>query len=187
MMEKKNTGNSRSAGIPPASRSILYRATCRRDAGAPRLHPWIRPRYIPAAMSDTAPINAGHGFHVLTKPIGPICNLDCRYCFYLEKEKLYPNERQWRMSDEVLEEYIRQYIQDQPMPEINFAWQGGEPTLLGVEFFRKVVGSGRVVPNMVHANDAAETVALCDSWIHVRTASDWLEATDGPKRLQIGL
>ena len=88
-------------------------------------------------MTDTA--HPAHGFHVLTKPIGPICNLDCKYCFYLEKEKLYPGEQQWRMSDEVLETYIRQYIQDQPGPEINFAWQGGEPTLLGVDFFRKVV------------------------------------------------
>src|SRR5215813_2693223 len=78
-------------------------------------------------------------FHVLTKPIGPICNLDCKYCLYLEKEKLYPDERSWRMNDEVLEQYIRQYIQDQATTEINFAWQGGEPTLLGVEFFRKVI------------------------------------------------
>src|ERR1039458_2084871 len=187
MMEKKNTGNSRSAGIPPASRSILYRATCRRDAGAPRLHPWIRPRYIPAAMSDTAPINAGHGFHVLTKPIGPICNLDCRYCFYLEKEKLYPNERQWRMSDEVLEEYIRQYIQDQPMPEINFAWQGGEPTLLGVEFFRKVVGlqqkyaGGRKISNALQTNGTL----LDNEWCEFLAAHKFLIglSIDGPREL----
>jgi len=79
--------------------------------------------------------DAGHGFHLLTKPVGPICNLDCKYCFYLEKEKLYPGENQWRMSDAVLEEYILQYIHSQPAPEINFAWQGGEPTLPGVEFF----------------------------------------------------
>src|SRR5436189_3570282 len=78
-------------------------------------------------------------FHVMTKPIGPICNLDCKYCFYLEKEKLYPDERKWKMNDEVLERYIHQYIQSQPTPEVNFAWQGGEPTLLGVGFFRRVV------------------------------------------------
>ena len=92
-------------------------------------------------MNDAAPIHAGQGFHLLTKPIGPICNLDCQYCFYLEKEKLYPDERQWRMSDAALEEYIRQYIQDQPGPEIYFAWQGGEPTLLGVEIGRRSRGS----------------------------------------------
>jgi uncharacterized protein len=61
-------------------------------------------------------------FHVMTKPIGPICNLDCKYCFYLEKEKLYPQPGSWRMSDEVLESYIRQYIQQQDVPQISFAW-----------------------------------------------------------------
>src|SRR5438445_2944774 len=80
-----------------------------------------------------------NGFHVLAKPVGPICNLDCKYCFYLEKQQLYPDETKWRMSDEVLEEYIRQYIENQPGEQVNFAWQGGEPTLLGVGFFRKVV------------------------------------------------
>src|SRR5205085_2654586 len=81
----------------------------------------------------------GRAFHVMTKPIGPICNLDCKYCFYLEKEKLYPNERKWKMSEEVLEAYVSQYIGSQDVPEISFAWQGGEPTLLGVEFFERVV------------------------------------------------
>ena len=56
-------------------------------------------------------------FHILTKPIGPICNLDCKYCFYLEKEALYPGENQWRMSDAVLEEYVRQYIRSQPVDQ----------------------------------------------------------------------
>src|SRR5579871_5659258 len=82
-------------------------------------------------------------FHIMTKPIGPICNLDCKYCFYLEKEGLYQEERKarpsWQMPDEILESYIRQYIEQQEIPEISFAWQGGEPTLLGVRFFRKVV------------------------------------------------
>src|SRR5215210_7579351 len=82
-------------------------------------------------------------FHVMTKPIGPICNLDCKYCFYLEKESLYQNEqartRSWQMPDDVLESSIAQYIAGQDVPEISFAWQGGEPTLLGVRFFRKIV------------------------------------------------
>src|SRR6516225_7078459 len=79
------------------------------------------------------------GFHVMAKPVGPICNLDCKYCFYLEKEGLYPNNSNWRMSDEILEAYIRQYIEAQTVPVITFAWQGGEPTLLGVDYFRTVV------------------------------------------------
>lgn len=78
-------------------------------------------------------------FHVLAKPIGPICNLDCKYCFYLEKEVLYPQVAKWAMRDEVLESYIRQYIEAHDAPEVSFAWQGGEPTLLGVEYFRRVV------------------------------------------------
>jgi len=138
-------------------------------------------------MNDAAPINAGHGFHVLTKPIGPICNLDCRYCFYLEKEKLYPNERQWRMSDEMLEEYIRQYIQDQPVPEINFAWQGGEPTLLGMEFFRKVVelqqkyAGGRKISNALQTNGTL----LDNEWCEFLAAHKFLIglSIDGPREL----
>src|ERR1700744_4873602 len=86
-----------------------------------------------------SPVSAGRPFHVMTKPIGPICNLDCSYCFYLEKEELYPDTRKWAMAEEVLEKYIRDYIEQQDVPEISFAWQGGEPTLLGVGYFRKVV------------------------------------------------
>src|SRR5438445_6745379 len=93
---------------------------------------------VSLSSSTTLPVRPT-AFHVMTKPIGPICNLDCKYCFYLEKEKLYPDERRWKMSDEVLDRYIQQYIESQPVSEANFAWQGGEPTLLGVDFFRKVV------------------------------------------------
>jgi uncharacterized protein len=76
-------------------------------------------------------------FQVIAKPIGPICNMDCKYCFYLEKGNIYPGKMNWSMSDSVLESFIRQYIQTQSVPQINFTWQGGEPTLLGVEFFKK--------------------------------------------------
>ena len=80
-------------------------------------------------------------FHLLCKPIGPICNLRCAYCFYLQKEALYPKGERWKMSDETLEAYVRQYIEAQPevVQEIDFAFQGGEPTLMGLEFFRRVV------------------------------------------------
>ncbi|RKZ07029.1 anaerobic sulfatase maturase, partial [bacterium] len=60
----------------------------------------------------------------MTKPIGPLCNLDCKYCFYLEKEKLFPKNENYWMNDEVLETYIRNYTQSQNTPEIQFAWQG---------------------------------------------------------------
>ena len=79
----------------------------------------------------SSPLSASpNAFHVMTKPIGPICNLDCKYCFYLEKEKLFPANENFKMSDEVLENYVRQYIQQQDVPEITFACQGAEPTLL---------------------------------------------------------
>ncbi len=74
----------------------------------------------------------------MTKPRGAICNLDCKYCYFLKKEALFPGS-DFRMSDAVLEEYTRQYIVAQPQPEVSFAWQGGEPTLMGLEFFRKAV------------------------------------------------
>src|SRR5438067_5161564 len=90
-------------------------------------------------MPEVLSARPARAFHIMTKPIGPLCNLDCRYCFYLEKEKLYPQTRSFKMSDEVLESYVRQYIEAQHVPEISFAWQGGEPTLMGVDFFRRVV------------------------------------------------
>jgi len=138
-------------------------------------------------MNQSSPITAGGGFHVLTKPIGPICNLDCSYCFYLEKQKLYPDESHWRMSDEVVEAYIRQYIQDQPVPEINFAWQGGEPTLLGVDFFRKVVelqrkhAGGKTISNALQTNGTL----LDDEWGEFLALNKFLVglSIDGPREL----
>jgi uncharacterized protein len=77
-------------------------------------------------------------FHVLAKPTGAICNLDCDYCFFLSKELLYPGDR-FRMSDEALENYIRQLFEAHGVPEVVIAWQGGEPTLMGLDFFRRSV------------------------------------------------
>ena len=94
----------------------------------------------------------------MAKPIGPICNLDCMYCYYLEKEKLFPKGENFRMKPEVLESYIRQYCESQSSPEITFAWQGGEPTLLGVDYFRRIVelekkyAGGRPVHNALQTN-----------------------------------
>jgi uncharacterized protein len=77
-------------------------------------------------------------FHLLSKPTGAICNLDCKYCFFLSKEMLYPGDR-FRMSDELLETYIRQLLEAQPLGEVNVAWQGGEPTLMGLDFFKRSI------------------------------------------------
>jgi len=75
-------------------------------------------------------------FHLLAKPTGATCNLDCKYCFFLSKEMLYPGDR-FRMSDELLDTYIRQLLEAQPADEVSVAWQGGEPTLMGLDFFRR--------------------------------------------------
>jgi uncharacterized protein len=81
--------------------------------------------------------NSPFPYHIMAKPTGAICNLDCAYCFFLEKEKLYP-ESNFRMSDDVLKAYLKQYIQSQPrVAEIMVTWQGGEPTLMGLDFFKK--------------------------------------------------
>jgi serine-type anaerobic sulfatase-maturating enzyme len=77
-------------------------------------------------------------FHLLAKPTGAICNLDCKYCFFLSKEMLYPGSR-FRMADELLETYIRQLLEAQQTPDITIAWQGGEPTLMGLDFFNRSI------------------------------------------------
>ena len=124
----------------------------------------------------------------MTKPIGAICNLDCVYCYYLEKEKLYPGTRNFRMPDEVLESYVRQYIESQNAPEISFAWQGGEPTLLGVDFFRRVVGlqkkycpTGKRITNALQTNGTF----LDDEWCQFFRAHDFLIglSIDGPREI----
>jgi uncharacterized protein len=84
-------------------------------------------------------VSAPPAFHLLAKPTGAVCNLDCSYCFFLSKEMLYPGSR-FRMADELLEAYVRQLIEAHArVPEVAVAWQGGEPTLMGVEFFRRSV------------------------------------------------
>jgi uncharacterized protein len=126
-------------------------------------------------------------FHILAKPIGPICNLDCRYCFYLEKESLYPQERKWAMPADVLERFIRQYIEAQDAEEINFAWQGGEPTLLGVEFFQRVVelqrkyAGGKIIHNALQTNGTL----LDDEWCQFLRENGFLVglSIDGPAEL----
>ena len=89
-------------------------------------------------MTFTLPKNAPPAFHLLAKPTGAVCNLDCKYCFFLSKEMLYPGSR-FRMADELLETYIRQLLESHQIPEVNVAWQGGEPTLMGLDFFKRSV------------------------------------------------
>jgi uncharacterized protein len=129
-------------------------------------------------------------FHVIAKPVGPICNLDCRYCFYLEKERIYPDNKgmaAWAMRGEVLESFVRQYIEAQEVPVVSFAWQGGEPTLLGIDFFRRAVelqkkySGGKRVENGFQTNG----VLLDDRWCEFLAANRFLVglSIDGPSGL----
>jgi len=127
------------------------------------------------------------GFHIMAKPVGPICNLNCRYCFYLEKENLYPATASWAMPDDVLESYIRQYIEAQEAPTISFAWQGGEPTLLGVDYFRRVVELEKRYANGKRIENAFQTngILLDDAWAEFLAAKRFLVglSIDGPAEL----
>ncbi|WP_165313748.1 anaerobic sulfatase maturase [Vibrio ziniensis] len=113
--------------------------------------------------------SACNPFHVLVKPIGPLCNLDCDYCFYLDKSELFPNKNRFDMSDEALEAHIKAYIEGQPSGtnEVTFGWQGGEPTLRGIEFYKKAIAfqhhykrHGMTVVNTFQTNG----VLLDDDW-----------------------
>jgi uncharacterized protein len=120
-----NPGEPGSSSLPPGFKIV--------QAGMP-------PR--PVDKYDAPLLVAGQSqqrFHVMIKPGGSTCNLDCDYCFYLSKETLPGGPGSGRMSDEVLERFIQEYIAGVTGPEVVFSWQGGEPTLLGLEFFRKVV------------------------------------------------
>ncbi len=81
---------------------------------------------------------ASREFQVMVKPVGAVCNLDCRYCYYLEKKDLYPHAGQFRMADDLLERYIVQHIEASPAESILFSWHGGEPTILGLDYFRRI-------------------------------------------------
>ncbi len=107
-------------------------------------------------------------FHVLANPVGALCNLDCTYCYYLEKEHLYPNEKARVMADETLEKFIQQYIVAQVGPTVQFLWQGGEPTLAGLEFFQKAIvlqqrfANGKKIENALQTNGTLLTDAFCE-------------------------
>ena len=138
------------------------------------------------ALPAARPLTAPPAFHVLAKPSGPICNLDCSYCFFLEKEALYPGDR-FRMPDDVLATYIRQVVESQLAPEVTIAWQGGEPTLMGVDFFRRAVAyaeecaAGRQLHHTIQTNGTL----LTDEWCEFLREKQFLVgiSIDGPERV----
>ena len=110
-------------------------------------------------MADALSPPAATGFHLMAKPSGPACNLDCTYCFYLEKEALHDSRASRRMSEEVLAAYVRETIAATPADQpVMFTWQGGEPTLLGIPFYQRALelqkrhGSGRIIENSFQTN-----------------------------------
>ncbi|MCL6097908.1 MAG: anaerobic sulfatase-maturation protein [Bacteroidetes bacterium] len=127
----------------------------------------------------------------MAKPIGPICNINCKYCFYLEKENLYSGNARgktdWIMADDLLELFIKQKIESTNLHEETFAWQGGEPTLLGVNYFRKVVelqkkyAGGKKIHNAFQTNG----ILLNDEWCEFFSENSFLIglSIDGPREL----
>lgn len=123
----------------------------------------------------------------MAKPVGARCNLDCGYCFYLEKEAYYPERERYRMSDEVLEAYVRRYIEAQPTPEVEFTWQGGEPMLMGLDFFARAVAlqqrhaQGKTIRNTLQTNGTL----LDDDWCRFLASAGFLVglSLDGPPEM----
>ncbi|MCJ7558844.1 MAG: anaerobic sulfatase maturase [Gammaproteobacteria bacterium] len=126
-------------------------------------------------------------FHLLAKPAGAICNLGCKYCFFLSKENLYPGSS-FRMPNDILEDYIRQYIQSQRVPEATISWQGGEPTIMGLDFFRRSVEyaekykkTGMTIQYTLQTNGTL----LDDEWCQFFRENNFLVglSLDGPREL----
>lgn len=130
---------------------------------------------------------SSYPFHVMTKPVGPICNLDCKYCFYLEKERLYPGTNDWAMPPAVLESYVQRYIAAQQEGTVYFAWQGGEPTLLGIDFFKNAVELQQKYANGKKIENAFQTngILLNDRWGAFLAKYKFLVglSIDGPREL----
>src|SRR3954453_6341356 len=126
-------------------------------------------------------------FHMLAKPSGPICNLDCHYCFYTEKESLFEPKTPFRMSEEMLENFIKNYIGSQVAEEIPFVWQGGEPTLLGLNFYKKAVefqkkyANGKKISNSLQTNGTL----LTEEWLPFLAENNFLVglSLDGPEEI----
>jgi uncharacterized protein len=139
-------------------------------------------------VQDWLMAKASHEFQVFAKPGGPACNLDCHYCYYLKKKDLYRKSEQFRMSDDILEQYIIQHIDASDAPVINFSWHGGEPTMLGLDYFRKIVElqrkhqpPGRQIRNGIQTNGTL----LDEEWCRFLAAEGFGVglSLDGPKEL----
>ena len=122
-------------------------------------------------FTDALKLKRPNAFQVMLKPAGPSCNLNCTYCYYLEKNKLFQGRNSLRMSDDLLENFIKQFIEANEIPVVTFTWQGGEPTLMGLGFFRKAIelqkrySGGKKIDNAFQTNGTR----LNDEWCNFFT------------------
>ena len=133
-------------------------------------------------------VHASRSFQVFAKPIGPVCNLDCHYCYYLKTRRLYPDGESFRMADDILEEYIVQHMEAWPDAVIHFSWHGGEPCLLGLDYFRRIVALERKhqPPNRRIVNGIQTNGTLLDEeWCRFLAAEGFAVgiSLDGPQAL----
>lgn len=138
-------------------------------------------------LTTDLPFNAPPGFHLLAKPSGSTCNIDCSYCFFLSKEALYPNDKS-RMSQDTLELYIRQLLESHRVPQVTVAWQGGEPTLMKLAFFERaveVVEKHRKPGQAVQHTFQTNGLLLDDEWCTFFKRHNFLVglSVDGPREL----
>ena len=136
-------------------------------------------------MNDNIANPFAKPLYVMLKPAGAHCNLACKYCYYLEKNKLYPTAQRHLMSDEMLEQFTREYIEAQTMNQVLFTWHGGEPLLRSIDFYRKALSlqqkyaGGRCIDNVIQTNGTL----LTDEWCEFFAQNHWLVgiSIDGPQ------
>ena len=136
-------------------------------------------------MNDNIANPFAKPLYVMLKPAGAHCNLACKYCYYLEKNKLYPTAQRHLMSDEILEQFTREYIEAQTMSQVLFTWHGGEPLLRSIDFYRKALSlqqkyaGGRCIDNIIQTNGTL----LTDEWCEFFAQNHWLVgiSIDGPQ------
>ena len=133
-------------------------------------------------------VKARHGFQVFVKPTGSICNLGCQYCYYLDKDQLYPEDCSFKMPESILENYIIQHMEACPDDTIIFSWHGGEPTILGIDYFRRIVElqnkhkpPGKTILNGIQTNGTL----LNDEWCEFFAKESFAVgiSMDGPREL----
>ena len=136
-------------------------------------------------MNDNIATPFAKPLYVMLKPAGAHCNLACKYCYYLEKNNLYQNSHRHLMSDEILEQFTREYIEAQTMPQVLFTWHGGEPLMRSIDFYKKALAlqkkyaHGKQIDNVIQTNGTL----LTDEWCEFFAKNHWLVgiSIDGPQ------